>query len=90
MIAREDDIVTCVRGHPLYRITRDVMEYTRIMADQFEALHPRTAVPLALTRFQPCPMCGQPWHARSGWIGRRTHFHFEGGWRPRLPESRPI
>lgn len=84
MIAHEDDIVTCERGHPLYRITRDVQAGSVIRSDQFEALHPRAQEPRPLAVIWPCcPMCGTRWMAVIGLHGYR-HIHFEDGWRPRL------
>ena len=86
MIAREDDIVTCERGHPLYRITRDVPHGAQMTASQFEAIHPRAQQPAPLVRiWANCPMCGTRWMAVGGIYGRR-HIHFEDGWRPRLPD----
>lgn len=84
MIAREDDIITCERGHPLYRITRDIEPREMVRAEQFEAIHPKATPPVAgRTRTPRCPICGSLWFSLSGRI------HFEDGWRPRLPPAPP-
>lgn len=89
MIAHEDDIVTCERGHPLYRITRGFSVGMLVRSDNFESINPRVAAPAPFSPIKKtCPRCGRPWviESRAGRIG---HIHFEDGWRPRLPESRP-
>lgn len=92
MIARENDIITCERGHPLYRITRDVPPFSQFMVSQFERLHPRATEPAPAREMRRCPMCNGAWFmlvsygpSIMGFRATRHHFHFEDGWRPRLP-----
>ncbi len=79
MIAQSNDIVTCARGHPLYRVaTRTIPDDMREVR-HFEPIHPKAERP------QPermagsqCPICGALW-VRWGHAGLMVHF--EDGWR---------
>jgi len=80
LIAQPDDIVTCERGHPLYRITETIYRTSIFRAKQFERINPRAQEPIKYYAIRPC-YCGAIWYRSLGLnIGRRVHF--EEGWRP--------
>lgn len=83
IFARENDIITCERGHPLYRITRDMMRNAYCFDTiSFEPIG--VGIPLTLRGThvrQTCAKCGSAWvHGPDGLLGN-IEVHFEDGWR---------
>ena len=77
---REDDIITCERGHPVYRMARDRDTGDHIMAADLESLVPSIPQPAPhRAATMHCPRCGQPVFRNTTLGG--IAFHFEDGWR---------
>lgn len=79
LVADIDDIVTCTKGHPMYRVLTPLFIEGKVEAADFEPLHPRLNTPAAHTRIDTCPRCRSRC-ATQGLGGIRVHF--EEGWRP--------
>lgn len=81
VIAQPDDIVTCERGHPLYRITAPVLDIFAPPSAAFEPIDPRAERPIKYTMIRGTCHCGADWFR-----GRPRHklnqLHLEGGWSP--------
>jgi hypothetical protein len=78
-----DDIVTCERGHPLYRITRplDLSMGPPLVSAAFERISPRAEEPVRLTRIKGRCSCGAQWLSAAGLDLYARGIHFEEGWR---------
>lgn len=81
--AVEDDIITCERGHPLYRLVSDVFKGAPLRAVEVERLDPRVEIPMRRSIIRGVCHCGARWIGapRDGEIGV-NRIHFEEGWRP--------
>jgi len=70
-------IVTCVRGHPLYRIVSDVTPDTIFDSTQFERIEPGMPVPKnGELVVKTCSICGEFWILG----GHCLNVHFAEGW----------
>ena len=71
LIARENDIVTCVaKNHPMFRITRDVVRGEIMRDSLFEVQNPALPEPRKNEKTVPCPQCGSNFRG----LGGRVHF----------------
>lgn len=85
LIAEAGDIVTCEKGHKLYRMAVDVPRYSPMKAAQFICLTEQAQAPVAGEKVRPC-VCGADWFQLEsndmGFPTGRSRVHFEEGWRP--------
>lgn len=81
-IANVDDIVTCDRGHPLYRIAEPIFNTWDLRPAQFESISPRATPPKEGTIIDCTCRCGADWYLGRPMYWGTPQVHFEEGWRP--------
>lgn len=83
IIARPDDIITCEKGHPLYRMVRDLSFPGALKVEDVEQISPRAPSPTEGRKVNPRCSCGAYWfHWMPIGMGQRcVQIHFEEGWR---------
>ena len=74
--ASKGEVVTCVNGHPIYKISGNIFIVRSPISIQVE----RTKGQLTADECAPRCKCGAP-YAR--WIGTNIELHFSDGWRSR-------
>lgn len=76
LLARENDIVTCEAGHPVYRVTGDIYRKDRVRASSFEGASTEIENPKKGTVIKMTCSCGEPWlRVQNGY-----RLHLESGW----------
>jgi hypothetical protein len=77
--ARSGDIVKCVNGHPMYRLTGDVVPGTVMASSMFEIID-EAPKPESGKMIEPCHICGLPWTVKrpnGGWVLCNVEKKFE-------------
>lgn len=84
IFARENDIITCERGHPLYRIASDLYRGVFREVHAVEKISPRAPEPVQGVIIINRCACGARWRRTARWLdstARLYEVHFEDGWR---------
>lgn len=80
---KENEIVTCTKGHPLYRITANEVIGSSILPSRlFECINTQHArPPVKYTAVRGTCGCGARWLQNQAMDSVPFAIHFEEGWR---------
>ena len=79
LYAKAGEIVTCLNGHEICELAKDIFVADHISASQFKWWRNQMAAK-PNTPIEPCHTCGAP-YVKSGTPYGGTYLHIDGEWR---------